>query len=85
MSRSKRALVIAASRLPALPASHCYELWLMGAHPDRPAVLLPVASHGMTGPVIARGLRPGDHLGLTVEPASGSPRPTSAMILVLAL
>jgi hypothetical protein len=78
MSRSKRALVFAASRLPALPASHCYELWLMGAHPDRPAVLLPVASHGMTGPVIARGLRPG-------EPASGSPRPTSAMILVLAL
>jgi anti-sigma-K factor RskA len=85
MSRRERALVFAAAGLPALPASRCYELWLMGTHTDRPVGLLPLPSHGMTGPVIARGLRSGDHLGLTVEPASGSPRPTSAMILVLAL
>jgi hypothetical protein len=85
MSRSERALVFAAAGLPAPPASRCYELWLMGTHADRPAVLLPIPSHGMTGPVIARGLRPGDHLGLTVEPTSGSQRPTSAMILVLTL
>jgi anti-sigma-K factor RskA len=85
MSRSERALVFAADGLPTLTASHCYELWLMGAHEDRPAILLPMPSHGMTGPVIARGLRRGDHLGLTVEPAGGSRRPTSAMILVLTL
>ena len=79
------ALVFAAAGLPTLPASQCYELWLMGTHGDRPAVLLPMPSHGMTGPVIARGLRRGDQLGLTVEPASGAPSPTSAMILVLTL
>ena len=43
------------------------------------------ASHSMTGPVLASGLKPGDRLGLTIEPAGGSPHPTSAMILMLAL
>ncbi len=85
MSHSERALLFAATALPTLPASLCYELWLMGANADRSAGLLPVPSHGMTGPVIVRGLHRGDHLGLTVEPASGSRRPTSAMILVLTL
>ena len=85
MSRRERALVFAAAGLPVLPASRCYELWLMGTITDRPVGLLPLPSDGMTGPVIARGLRRGDRLGLTVEPASGSRRPTSAMILILAL
>jgi len=39
----------------------------------------------MTGPVLASGLRSGDQLGLTIEPAGGSPHPTTATILVLAL
>ncbi len=39
----------------------------------------------MTGPVITPGLKPGDRLGLSVEPASGSRQPTSAMIMVVTL
>jgi hypothetical protein len=39
----------------------------------------------MTGPVIASGLRAGDRLGLTVEPATGTQHPTSTMILMLTL
>jgi hypothetical protein len=35
--------------------------------------------------VVAAGLRAGDRLGLTVEPARGTRRPTSPLILVLAL
>ncbi len=31
--------------------------------------------HGMTGPVVASGLRAGDRLGLTVEPSHGIPAP----------
>lgn len=85
MSGRERMLVFAAAGLRALPSSRCYELWLMGPGPDRSAGLLPMPRHGMTGPVIASGLRAGDHLGLTVEPATGSRHPTSAMILVLAL
>jgi hypothetical protein len=85
MSRRKRSLVFAAVDLRELPASQCYELWLVGPGLDRPAGLLPMPSHGMTGPVIASGLRSGDKLGLTVEPAMGTRHPTTPMLLVLAL
>jgi len=85
MSQRERSLVFAAADLRALPASQCYELWLVGPGLDRPAGLLPMPSHGMTGPVIASGLRSGDKLGLTVEPAMGSRRPTTPMLLVLGL
>jgi anti-sigma-K factor RskA len=47
--------------------------------------MLPALRQGMTGPVLASGLEAGDRLGLTVEPASGSPRPTSPVIMQLAL
>jgi anti-sigma-K factor RskA len=85
MSRRERSLVFAAADLRALPVSQCYELWLVGPGLDRPAGLLPMPSHGMTGPVIASGLRSGDKLGLTVEPAMGSRHPTTPMLLVVAL
>ena len=85
MSHRQRTLVFAAAGLRALPASRCYELWLMGPGRDRAAGLLPIPRHGMTGPVIAPGLEPGDRLGLSVEPASGTRQPTSAMIMVVTL
>jgi anti-sigma factor RsiW len=85
MSGRERMLVFAAAGLRPLPGSQCYELWLMGPGRDRRAGLLPMPSHGMSGPVVASGLRPGDRLGLTVEPATGSRRPSSPMILVLTL
>jgi anti-sigma factor RsiW len=85
MSRQDRMLVFAAAGLRALPGSQCYELWLMRPGADRPAALLPMPRHGMTGPVVTTGLEAGDRLGLTVEPAHGSRRPTTPMILVLAL
>ena len=85
MSRHERMLVFAAAGLRALPASQCYELWLMRPGADTPAGLLPMPRHDMSGPVVAAGLRSGERLGLSVEPAAGSRRPTSPMILVLAL
>jgi anti-sigma-K factor RskA len=85
MSGREHALVFAAKGLPALPATRCYELWLMRPGGDKPAGMLPSPRHGMTGPVLASGLRTGDRLGLTIEPAGGSPRPTTATILLLAL
>jgi hypothetical protein len=85
MSHRERMLVFAAAGLRALPASRCYELWLVGPGGDSPAGLLPMPSHGMTGPVVAAGLGPAERLGLTVEPAAGSKQPTSAMIMELPL
>jgi len=41
--------------------------------------------HGTMGPVIASGLRAGDHLVLTAEPAGGSSRPDRPMMLDVVL
>jgi anti-sigma-K factor RskA len=85
MSHVEDALVFSAAGLHALPASRGYELWLIGPTGDRPVGMLSVGSHGMTGPVIASGLRRGDHLALTAEPASGASQPTAPMMLDVAL
>jgi anti-sigma-K factor RskA len=85
MSHAKDALVFSAAGLRALPASRGYELWLIGPTGDRPVGMLSVGSRGMTGPVIASGLRRGDHLALTAEPASGTSQPTAPMMLDVAL
>ena len=70
-------LVFTAAALHALPASRGYELWLIGPAGDRAVIMLP-ARHGMTGPVVASGLRPGDHLALTAEPPSAPRTPPGA-------
>jgi anti-sigma-K factor RskA len=85
MSHARHALVFTAEGLHALPASRGYELWLIGPAGTRPVGMLPAGRHGMTGPVIAAGLRQGDHLALTAEPAGGSPHPTTPMMLDVAL
>jgi anti-sigma-K factor RskA len=85
MSHQARSLVFTAARLPALSAAHRYELWLMGTSGPRPAGMLPGAHGGMTPPMIVTGLRSGDQVAVTVEPASGSQRPTTPMILTVAL
>jgi anti-sigma-K factor RskA len=83
MSHSRHALVFTAADLHPLPAARGYELWLIGPAGDRPVTMLP--STTMTRPVVASGLRPGDHLALTAGPAGGTPRPTTPMMLDVAL
>jgi anti-sigma-K factor RskA len=85
MSKSLDALVFTAAGLPALPASRGYELWLVGPTGDRPVGILSMGSHSMTSPVIASGLRRGDRLALTDEPAGGSSQPTAPMMLNMVL
>ena len=84
MSHHDGMLVFAAAGLRRLPAARHYELWLIGPGRDRAAGRLPAPSRDMTGPVVAAGLRSGDRLGLTVEPA-GTHRPTTPMILEVTL
>jgi anti-sigma factor RsiW len=84
MSPSRHALVFTAAGLPKLPGSRRYELWLIG--PGGPRIGMPLqVSGGMTSPVIASGLRHGDRLALSAEPAAGSWRPTGPMMLDIAL
>jgi anti-sigma-K factor RskA len=84
-SLARHALVVASAKLPPPPNGKVYELWLLGPPRVRAAGLLPAARHGHTAPVLVAGLASGDQLGLTIEPAGGSSRPTTAPIVVLPL
>jgi hypothetical protein len=85
MSHARRELVFTAADLHALPGGRGYELWLIGPAGDRAVTMLPPVRHGMTGPVIAAGLRPGDRLALTAEPPGGAPHPAGPMMLDVVL
>ena len=85
VSSSKDALVFTAKGLRPLPSSLGYELWLVGPAGARPVEMLPPESDDMISPVVASGLRHGDHLVLTAEPVGGSAHPGKPMMLNLIL
>jgi hypothetical protein len=85
VSQVERELIVSTAGLRPLPATKVYELWLIDPQRTRPAGLRPAARGGQTRPLLATGLTPGDELGLTIEPAGGTPKPTTTPILVLPL
>ena len=85
MSHRDHALVLTTEMLPALPAGQRYQVWLMGPRRTRAAGMLPAPRRGMTAPMVVSGVAPGDMVGLTAEPASGSAVPSSAPVLMLVL
>jgi hypothetical protein len=74
-------MVFTSAGLPALPPTSVYELWFIGAAGARPAGLVPP----VPAPVLASGLSSGEAIGVTIEPAGGSPAPTTTPIVVLTL
>ncbi|HTP14634.1 MAG TPA: anti-sigma factor, partial [Streptosporangiaceae bacterium] len=85
MSHAERELVFTAAGLRALPAAERYELWLKGPSGMKAVGLLPGERAGMSGPVVISGLSARERIGMTVEPAGGSPQPTSPPVLMLSL
>ena len=85
LAAARHQLVVVTNGLPALPAGHVYQLWLIGKTKTVSAGLLPPAEAGRTPAVLASGVTKGDTLGLTVEPAPGSAQPTTKPILALPL
>jgi len=85
VSRSSGRIVFASSGLKPLPRSRTYELWLMTPQSARRAGLVRPGADGRTRPVVAGALGDAQQVGVTVEPAAGSPQPTSTPILVLSL
>ena len=85
LAAARHQLVVVTNDLPALPAGKVYQLWLINKKKTVSAGLLPPATSGRTAPVLASGVVKGDALGLTVEPAPGSVKPTTTPILALPL
>ncbi|MET9259483.1 anti-sigma factor [Amycolatopsis sp. NPDC004079] len=83
VSRSLAKLSLALDGMPALDARHAYQVWLIGPGGVHSAGLLRPGS----GPAALVGALPpdADRVGVTVEPASGSSRPTTASVARLDL
>jgi hypothetical protein len=83
VSFRQRAAVVTTSGLGSLPPARVYQLWVMSRSGARSAGLF--SSAGPDGPLLASDVAPGDQIGITVEPAGGTPRPTTAPVAVVAL
>lgn len=69
--------------LPPLPSGKTYELWFISAAGAVPAGLMANADPAVAGMQVLNGpLGGATHVGITVEPAGGSPAPTTTPIVV---
>ncbi len=84
-SLSRHSLLVTAARLHRQPGGKVYELWLIAGKHAKPAGLLPVLPSGRAAPYLVTGARKGELLAMTIEPAGGTPQPTTTPILALKL
>jgi anti-sigma-K factor RskA len=76
-SAALREAVVSASGMASLPSNRVYQVWVMSPSGARSAGLM----HGSS--LLASAVRPGDRIGITVEPAGGTARPTTTPVAVL--
>lgn len=76
-SAALREAVVSASGMASLPSSRVYQVWVLSPTGARSAGLM----HGSS--LLASAVRPGDWIGITVEPAGGAARPTTTPVAVL--
>jgi anti-sigma-K factor RskA len=74
--------VLTTAGLPAAPARHTYQAWLIGATGPRSAGVFDPSGTPAPAPLIFSGLGSSDQIGVTVEPAGGSLQPTTKPILL---
>jgi anti-sigma-K factor RskA len=84
ISPRDREAVITTADMPAQGDAKVYQLWVISASGARSIGLLPGDSTGVSSPVLAADVQPGDRLGITVEPAGGTSRPTTTPIVLIA-
>ena len=78
-SRSMDRAVVLLDDAPQPPDQHAYQLWLIGNdHSPRPAGLVDAAATKKA--IVVTGLTGSRTVGMTVEPSTGSPQPTGAVL-----
>ncbi|TMQ90125.1 anti-sigma factor, partial [Actinomadura soli] len=82
-SRSLGKAVVTTARLQHLPPARTYQMWWLGPTAPRSAGTLNPS--GQPRPVVTAGLGNAQRFGVTIEPAGGSPQPTSPPLLTLTL
>src|SRR6476469_8672236 len=76
-SAALREAVVSTSGMASLPSGRVYQVWVMSPSGARSAGLIQGSS------LLASAVRPGDQIGITVEPAGGTARPTTTPVAVL--
>jgi anti-sigma-K factor RskA len=77
--------VVTTAGMPDPGGGKVYQLWVIDAAGARSAGLMSGSSANPTSPVLADDVKPGDWLGITVEPAGGSGRPTTTPVVLLSV
>jgi anti-sigma-K factor RskA len=72
-----REAVVSTSGMASLPSGRVYQVWVMSPSGARSAGLMQGSS------LLASAVRPGDQIGITVEPAGGTARPTTTPVAVV--
>ncbi|MGD0064941.1 MAG: anti-sigma factor [Streptosporangiaceae bacterium] len=82
-SSDQGAAVITTTGMSALSAGRVYQAWVMSPSGARSAGLI---SHpGQISQLLASGVRSGDRIGITVEPAGGTSKPTTTPVVTVPL
>jgi Anti-sigma-K factor rskA len=77
VTRSDQDALLTAARLPAPPDGRVYQVWVIGPAGARSAGFLSGTGLALTG------VRAGERVGVTVEPAGGTSRPTTTPIVLV--
>ncbi len=77
--------VFVASGLDPAPHEHTYELWVIGEDGPVPAGLFDVDNGATVSQIVEGDFASAAALGVTVEPAGGSPQPTTDPVMVMEL
>ncbi|HUQ58578.1 anti-sigma factor [Lentzea sp.] len=83
VSNGRDEMLFLADGLPALPRDRAYQLWLVDGDGPRSAGTTRPADTAMS--LLVTGIRDVSEVLLTVEPAHGSPSPTSSPVLAIVL
>jgi Anti-sigma-K factor rskA/Putative zinc-finger len=81
VSAKYQAAVVTSRGMPVLTGSRVYQVWVMNAAGARSAGLLTHA--GPANSVLAASVTPGDKIGITVEPAGGTSKPTTTPVVTV--
>jgi anti-sigma-K factor RskA len=82
-SVSHRRSALLGTGMKKLPSSLTYELWYIGADGAKPAGTFDVDGSTTQSVVLAGKMSAGDSIGVTIEPAGGSTKPTTDPIAVV--
>jgi anti-sigma-K factor RskA len=88
-SRTQNRAVLLVFDLPAPPPAHTYQAWLIGTgNPRSVGLLAPAAGSDAApgaAPLVFDGVGYAGKIGLTIEPAGGSPQPTTTPVALFSL